>query len=250
MMDPTGKLSSADGDLMTEEEFLQAYQVRDYPRPSVTVDICIFTVVEEHLKILLIKRGGHPHKGKWALPGGFVDVGDAVKNQGEDLEAAAHRELEEETHLPRGSCYLEQLYTFGKAGRDPRTRVISVAYYALVRPDLVHLVSAGDDASEAAWFNVDEVPEFAFDHEEIFTKALERLREKIDYIAIAFGLVPESFTINDIRAVYQAVKGGTYEAKTFYRKFRRMVHDDIITIGDEKRPTATRPATSYRFNRT
>src|SRR5687767_7631832 len=113
-----------------EQRFLAAYRPEAYPRPAVTVDIVIFTIVDADLKVLLVRRNEHPFKGRWALPGGFVRVGDAREDQGEDLDEAAARELAEETGLPRGSAYLEQLGAFGKANRDPRMRVISVAYFA------------------------------------------------------------------------------------------------------------------------
>ncbi len=122
----------------------------DYPRPSLTVDIVIMTVLDTDLKILLVKRAQAPFKNRWALPGGFVHVSDEG-DQGEDLQEAAHRELCEETGLPRGRVFLEQLYTFGATKRDPRGRVVTVAYYALVPPNLVPLVSAGSDASDAVW---------------------------------------------------------------------------------------------------
>jgi len=251
--DPSGKLSSKDGADMTEAEFLAAYTAKDYPKPSVTVDLAIFTVIDTDLKVLLIKRGGHPYRGCWAFPGGFVDVGDGLKQQGEDLEEAAHRELQEETGLPHGSCYIEQLYTFGKAGRDPRTRVISVAYFALVRPTLAPLVTAGDDADEAKWQSVQEVLEsraaLAFDHDQILDTAIKRLRGRIDYSPIAFDLVPETFTVAELRSVYEAIKGAAYDPKTFHRKFRRMLEDGILETAPGKRGGVGRPSAVYRFRR-
>lgn len=247
--DPSGKLTHNEH-FDTEADFLAAYQVKDYPRPSVTVDLVIFTIVDSILKVLLIRRGGHPFKGSLALPGGFLNVGDAVKDQGEDLEAAAHRELEEETNLPRGSCYLEQLYTFGKAGRDPRTRVVSVAYMALIRPTLAPFVRAGDDAVEASWFPITSIQEgMAFDHAEILKLAVQRLQGKIDYAPIAFDLVPETFTATELRMVYETVKGKSYDPKNFYRRFRRMLADGVLTEASGKRATGTNSAKVYRFNR-
>lgn len=251
-LDPSGKLTSADGADMTEEEFLAAYTAKDYPKPSVTVDLVIFTVTDSILRVLLIRRGGHPYRGKLALPGGFVDVGDGVKNQGEDVEDAAHRELEEETGLPKGSCYLEQLYTFGKAGRDPRTRVISVAYFALVRPTLASLVTAGDDASEADWHVAQTVLDeggLAFDHDTVLAKAIERIRGRIDYSPVAFDLVPETFTVAELRSVYEAVKGHAYDPKNFHRRFRRMLADGVIRQAPGRRGTSSKPAAVYYFVR-
>lgn len=246
--DCTGKLGSEASD-MTEAAFLAQYKHEEYPKPSVTVDLVIFTVCNTRLHVLLIKRKGHPYKGSWALPGGFVDVGDAYQNQGEDIEAAAHRELAEETGLPEGSCFLEQLCTFGKPGRDPRTRVITVAHYALVPGNLMPLVKPGDDAAEAQWIGMDVVFNLplAFDHAHVLEVALARIRGKIDYAPIAFGLVPKAFTTAELRAVYEAVKGDKYDPSNFHRRFRRMVQDGVIREVPGKRTTATRPAKVYEF---
>jgi len=254
--DPSGKLSHHE-DFDDEAAFLAAYKAQDYPRPSVTVDLVIFTVLDGDLKVLLIERGGHPFKGWWALPGGFVNVGDGVKDQGEDVEDAAHRELEEETHLPKGSCHLEQLYTFGKAYRDPRTRVIDVAYLALVRPTLAPLVTAGDDAAATRWVSVQtlwdnsDTQRLAFDHREILTMAIERVRGKIDYSPIAFDLVPEAFSVAELRSVYEAVKGTTYNARNFNRRFKRMLADGVIetTVGHRPNPSGGPRAHLYQFKR-
>ncbi len=233
-----------------EQHFLDSYDSARWPRPSVAVDLCVFTVRDTLLHVLLVRRKEHPFKGQMALPGGFVRVGPDRHAQGEDLEAAAVRELSEETGLPPGTCYLEQLYTFGAAGRDPRTRVISVAYYALVRPDLAPMVTAGTDAATAGFFPVDKVPEpLAFDHVAILAKALERVRAKVDYAPIAFDLVPDTFTIADLRAVYEACKGEAYDAGNFRRRFLRMMEDGLIEEAPGKRASATKPSVVYRFTR-
>jgi 8-oxo-dGTP diphosphatase len=223
----------------------------EYPRPAVTVDIVLFTVVDTDLKVLLIRRGGPPFEGSWAIPGGFVHVCDDG-DQGEDLAAAAHRELCEETGVPEGAAYLEQLYTFGAPGRDPRGRVITVAFYALLRPDLVPLTRAGSDAASARWFSLAEETdalELAFDHGAILAAALARVRGTIDYAPIAFELVPPTFTIGELRAVYEAIKGITYDPGNFRRRFMRMQTDGIIEQAPGKRQTASKPAKVYRFVR-
>jgi len=251
MADQTGKLGHEASD-MTEEEFLRTYKAKDYPKPSVAVDLVIFTVVDAVLKVLLIKRKGHPHKGKWALPGGFVDVGNSYDEQGESLEDAAHRELSEETGLPMGSCFLEQLFTFGTPNRDPRMRIISVTYYALISADKMPLVKAGDDAEDARWFCVSHLvdEELAFDHPHILRVAIDRIRGKIDYAPIAFELVPETFTVAELRAVYEAIKGSTYDPSNFQRRFRRMQTDGIIEQAEGKRLSVVGPsARVYRFTR-
>ena len=231
-----------------EQGDIDAY--RALPRPSVAVDIVIFTILDADLKVLLIKRRSAPFQDAWALPGGFVMVGDESE-PGEDLEEAAARRLSQETRLPRGSVFLEQLYTFGRAGRDPRTRVISVAHYALVRPNLAPFVSAGEDTTDAVWRSVSEVIKqpLAFDHGDMLAVALDRIRGKIDYSPIAFELVPDTFSIPELRAVYEVIKGTTYDPGNFRRKFNRMVTDGIIERAPGKRITASKPAQVFRFVR-
>ena len=237
-----------------EDHFLEPYRAEDFARPSVTVELVIFTVIDTDLKVLLVERGGHPFKGSGALPGGFVDVrATEAFPQGEDLESAAHRALAEETGLPAGACYLEQLYTFGKAGRDPRTRVLSVAWYALVRPGLASLISAGEDADDAEWFSVaHEVPskELAFDHAEILEMGVDRIRGKVNYSDIAFELVPKTFTVSELRAVHEAIQGHSHDPRNFRRRFQRMVTDEIILPAPGKRHLGkSRPAKVWRFGR-
>ncbi len=234
-----------------EEAFLKRYRPEDYSRPSVTVDLVVLTIVDAVLRVLLVRRREHPFKDAWALPGGFVRVGDAQRDQGEDLDAAAVRELAEETGLEPGQVFLEQLYTFGKANRDPRMRVITVAYYALVRPDLAPLVRAGGDAADVDWFDVGSLgkADLAFDHGEVIARALERIRGKLDYSDLAFSLVPHTFTIPELRSVHQVVTGIPQDAGNFRRRFNRMLADGLLVKAPGKRITASKPATVYRFVR-
>jgi 8-oxo-dGTP diphosphatase len=238
-----------------EERFLEKYRPGDWPRPSVTVDLVILTVQDRDLKILLVKRSEHPFKDRWALPGGFVRVSDDRKNQGEDLDAAALRELEEETGLSQATCgqfFLEQVKTFGKPGRDPRMRVISVAYYALVRPTLVPLIRAGGDVSHTRWFSLADLSQheaLAFDHAEILTATLDRARADLDRSSIAFELVPETFTIQELRAVHETIGGEPLDPGNFRKKFLRMIEDGLIELARGKRATASKPASVYRFAR-
>lgn len=218
-----------------------------YPRPSVTVDLVIFTVIDCRLRVLLIRRKDEPFRGRWALPGGFVDVGDAFHDQGEDLEMAAHRELKEETGL--SGCYLEQLYTFGDAGRDPRMRIVSVAYTALVRPDLAPLVHAGSDAADVRWVGVERPPPLAFDHAKILGKAVQRLRGKIDYTNIAFELVPATFTVSELRRVHEIIKGTAIDPANFRRRFLCLLDSGVLEESPGRRLTATRPARVYRYRK-
>lgn len=236
-----------------EEDAIEAaaIELSRYPRAAVAVDLVVFTIIDADLKVLLIRRGEPPFLGAWALPGGFVRVGPSHKDQGEDLDAAAERELNEETGLPKGSVYLEQLYTFGKSDRDPRARVISIAYYALVRPTLAPLVRAGGDAKDAGWCSIQEAKKrsLAFDHASILSQALGRIRGKIDYSNIAFELVPETFSIPELRAVHEVIKGTSYDPGNFRRRFKRMLTDGIIAPAPGKRITGTKPAKVYRFKR-
>lgn len=206
----------------------------EYPHPAVTTDIVIFTIRDRQLKLLLIKRAGAPFKGKWALPGGFV-------NPDEDLEESAMRELEEETGL--SGVYLEQLYTFGKPKRDPRERVITVAYYALIPSDRLQL-RAATDAEAVGWFAMDDLPPLAFDHKEIVALAHQRLAAKLDYSTIAFQFMPGEFTLSELQGVYEIIRGEPLDKRNF-RKWV-LALEQIEETGKEKREGAHRPAMLYR----
>lgn len=224
----------------------------EYARPSVTVDMVVFTVVDLDLKVLLIERGVPPFEGEWALPGGFVRVGDGEHEQGEDVDDAAVRELQEETGLSPKDVFLEQLYTFGGAGRDPRGRVISVAYYALVPADRVPRVKAGDDAVDATWVSVSRLGrlDLAFDHAGIIELAVERIAGKIEYdLRLAMSLVPRSFTKAELRRVFEVVSGNDYDKSNFNKRFNRMSEDGVIIDAPGKRAAAGpgRPAHLYAF---
>lgn len=234
-----------------EKQFLEKYRPKDYPRPSVAVDLVVFTIIDAQLRVLVVKRQEHPFKGDWALPGGFLRVGETTKEQGEDLDGAARRELQEETGLDPDRVHIEQLYTFGTSNRDPRMRVISVAYFALVRPDLAPIVKAGGDVSHADWLPVDQLKkaELAFDHKDIIETALVRVRGKLEYSSIAFDLVPLTFTIPELRHVYSIVLDKEMDPGNFRRKFNRMLEDGLIEQAPGKRITASKPATVYRFKR-
>lgn len=234
-----------------EKAFLTGYRANDYPRPSVAVDLVILTIIDAQLRVLLVKRREHPFKGQWALPGGFVRVGESAIEQGEDLDDAARRELQEETGLDPARVFLEQLYTFGKAGRDPRMRVVTIAYYALVRPDLAPFVKAGGDASDVEWFDVSVMSKLslAFDHEDIVDMALTRIRGKLDYTNIAFDLVPATFTIPELRHVYGIVLGKPMDPGNFRRSFNRWLEEGRLEQAPGKRITTSKPAAVYRFKR-
>lgn len=223
----------------------------EYPRAALTVDMVVFTVVDVDLKVLVIRRGQDPFKGAWALPGGFVNVSDEA-DQGEDVDAAASRELEEETGLRRQDVFLEQLYTFGKSGRDPRGRVVSVAYYALVPADLMRRVRAGDDAVDAKWISTRRLGEqpLAFDHATIVRAGMVRIAGKIEYdLRLAMSLVPTDFTKAELRRVFEVVTGQAYDKSNFNKRFNRMIEDGTIVDAPGKRlpPGPGRPAHLYAF---
>jgi 8-oxo-dGTP diphosphatase len=232
-----------------EATFLRKYRPGDYPRPAVSVDIVALSILDAELRVLLVRRGEHPYKGAWALPGGFVRVGDGHRAQGEDLDVAASRELEEETALRASDVYLEQLGAFGAAGRDPRMRVITVAYYALIRPDLVPLVKAGSDASAADWIAVHTLAKsmLAFDHEDIIQKAIVRVADRIDTSSVASSLVAKTFTIPELRHVHAVLTGKPQDPGNFRRKVERMLEEGVIEKAPGKRLTASKPALVYRF---
>jgi 8-oxo-dGTP diphosphatase len=243
-----------------ERRYLEEYRPEAFPRPSVTVDLVVFTVIDKQLHVLLVRRGEPPFKGSWALPGGFVRVSEDRNDQGEDLDAAAHRELLEETglsHSASAGVFLEQVRAFGRPGRDPRMRVISIAYYALVRPTLVPLIVAGGDVTHTKWFDVhallsSERPGpsgLAFDHAEILETALERMRAELDRSSIGFELVAETFTIQELRAVHEAIRGESLDPGNFRKRFLRLLEDGVIEPARGKRPTASKPANVYRFVR-
>lgn len=174
------------------EEFKYHYK---YPHPAVTTDCVIFGYDGKQLKILLIERGNEPDKGKWAFPGGFLNID-------EQAEAGALRELQEETGMKDAD--IRQFHTFSAPNRDPRERVISIAYYALVK---IQDVKGGDDAAKASWFAIDDVPELAFDHDLMFKLALEALRRQAYTEPVGTDILPEKFTLDDISQLYTAILG-------------------------------------------
>jgi 8-oxo-dGTP diphosphatase len=227
-----------------ERAWLARYRPEDFERPAVAVDVVILTVTDAELRALLILRDEPPFKGRWALPGGFLRVG---KGGDRSLDDAAARELEEETGLSRARVTLAQLEAFGDEGRDPRTRVVSVAYVALVRPDLVPLVRGGGDAARAEWFSVDAPPRLAFDHERILARARAHISEQLQNTRVLRELVPPTFTIPELRAVWELVSDAPVDPRNFRRRVLRMAQDDILEEAPGKRVTASKPAQVWRF---
>lgn len=206
----------------------------EYPHPAVTVDIMVFTVEDGDLKVLLIKRAQPPFEGKWALPGGFVEPDESLKR-------AAWRELREETGVNAG--FLEQLGAFGHPDRDPRERVITVAYYALVPRDRLN-IAAASDAAEAGLHSISDLPELAFDHAKILRRARERMRDRFDESAIARQLMPESFTLTELQRVYEHIQDKSIDKRNFRKRIKAL--DLVMPTGELRRDTAFRPAKLYR----
>jgi 8-oxo-dGTP diphosphatase len=205
-----------------------------YFKPSVTVDTVIFALRADNLQVLLVKRKHSPFEGMWAIPGGFVQID-------ETLEAAARRELQEETGL--SDIYLEQLYTFGDPGRDPRDRVITVTYFAIV-PASGMAPRAGDDAAEVGCWSIYDLPPLAFDHDQILRYALTRLRYKLEYTAVGFNLLPEEFTLTQLQAAYEIVLGVKLDKRNFRRK---ILSAGIIEPAGGYHLGEGRPACLYRY---
>lgn len=213
----------------------RTYDISKYDRPSVTVDVIIFTIQNNQLHTLLIQRKVWPFENHWALPGGFVKMA-------ESLEDAAKRELREEAGIE--NVYLEQLYTFGEPARDPRTRVITVAYFALIPSKNVVLAPA-TDAADAQWFPIQDLPSLAFDHGEIIQYALERLKSKINYTTIASSLLPDEFTLTQLQNVYEVILGQKLDKRNFRKKILSLdLVEDTKKI-DKGNPH--RPARLFQF---
>ncbi len=205
-----------------------------YPHPAVTTDIVIFTIRDDELKVLLIYRALPPYKNEWALPGGFI-------KEEESLEEGARRELEEETGVKK--VFLEQLYTFGQPDRDPRERVITVAYYALVPSDELE-IRAASDAESVRWFRIKKLPDLAFDHKRILKMAYERLTAKLDYSTIAFQFMPKDFTLSELQHVYEVILREPIDKRNFRK--RTLSLNLIKETGKERKAGAHRPAKLYR----
>lgn len=205
-----------------------------HPAFAVTVDLVVLTIREDTLQVLVVQRGEAPYKNKWALPGGFV-------HEDEDLDTAAARELEEETALTRGQVHLEQLATFGAPRRDPRMRVVTVAYLALAA-DLPQ-PRAGTDAADARWRPVHgllDTDELAFDHAEILHVGVGRARSKLEYTPLGTAFCPPEFTVSELRRVYEVVWGTHLDPRNFHRKATKtegfLIPTDHTTTRDGGRP--------------
>ncbi len=207
----------------------------EYPHPAVTADAVVFGFDGKSLNLLLINRGIEPYKGSWALPGGFI-------NMNETAEDGALRELKEETGVD--DIYLEQFHTFTAVDRDPRERVMTIAFLAFIRQDDYSVV-AGDDAAKAQWYPVNKLPELAFDHKEIIQIALDKLRWKIMYEPLVFHLLNETFTMTQLQTIYEAVIGKELDRRNFNKK---MLQLGYVVPTEERVQGVGRPGTLYMFD--
>ena len=218
--------------MLTEKEFLASYNENEYEKPSVAVDLLVFTIENDRLKIVLIERSEHPFKNALSLPGVFVGMN-------ETLDQAAERGISEEAGLH--DIYFEQLYTWGALDRDPRMRIISVSYLSLTHSDRIKL-SAGKRTESAALYDVDELlasdAALAFDHREIIKYGRERIKNKVEYSNIAFELLPEEFTLPKRQKVYEILLGRPLHKANFRRKIAPIIEEtEHMTSGDAHRPS-------------
>ncbi len=209
----------------------------EYPRAAITVDCVVFGLDETDLKVLLIQRKLAPFQHAWALPGGFVRVD-------ETLDQAALRELAEEANVT--DIYLEQLYTFGALDRDPRERIVTIAYYALAKLS-DHRIRAATDAMGVGWFSLDDLPKLAFDHVEIVTRAHERLRGKVRYAPVGFELLPPRFSLTQLQRLYEIILGKELDKRNFRKKILAM--DLLVETDEVEHGVRHRAARLYRFDR-
>jgi 8-oxo-dGTP diphosphatase len=201
---------------------------------TVTVDVVIFTLRDERLQVLLVRRRSGPHAGEWAIPGGEIQAGEALRD-------TALRTLEEQTGL--GDVYLEQLYTFVDPDRDPRRRLITVSYFAVV-PATDVVPRTTDDAEHVRWWAIENLPELAFDHADILHYALKRLRYKLEYTAVGFELLPEEFTLTELQTAYEIVLGEELDKRNFRRK---ILSAGVLEPSGGLRSGEGRPARLYRY---
>ncbi len=209
----------------------------EYELPGVTVDLVIFTVNKDALKVMLVKRAEEPFSGDWSLPGGFLKIG-------ESLEDAALRVLEEKTGVKE--VYLEQLYTFGEPDRDPRARVITVTYFALI-PWKRLVTPESQKVIGVTWQSVERLPKLAFDHKEIVSYAVERLRAKAGYSNIVYGLLPEQFRLSDLQKMYEVILNKKLDKRNFRK--RMLAAGLLQETGRKDVAGAHRPAMLYRFKK-
>jgi len=209
----------------------------DYEKPGITVDLVIFTVNKETLNVMLVKRAGPPYQEYWSLPGGFLLTG-------ESLDEAALRVLNEKAGVK--DVYLEQLYTFGKPDRDPRDRVITVAYFALIPWSNLNQPES-NKVADLKWTSVTQVPKLAFDHREILRYAVQRLRAKVTYSNIVYGLMPDQFRLSELQRMYEIILDDQLDKRNFRKRI--MASGLLQETGKKHLNGAHRPAMLYQFKK-
>ena len=222
----------------SEREFLDNYTIHDFEVPLTSVDMAIFTVRDEELKVLLVKRAQHPALGKWALPGGFINL-----KQDKTLGDTARRKLKEKTGVD--TPYLEQVETFGSADRDPRGWSVTVSYLALIASEDI-LLSKDESSEEVTWVAVnDEAEQFdlAFDHQQVLQSCYERLKGKVQYTSLPVNLLPSEFTLTELQKTFEIILDNTVEKKSFRR---RITDADILEETGTMKTGSNRPAKLYR----
>lgn len=222
-----------------DQEKKGKYFMPDYVRKIfVTVDLVIFTIRDSDLKVLLIKRDTPPFKDVWALPGGFFRIDRS-------LEEAAKQKLFDETGVK--NVYLEQLYTFGNPKRDPRGRIITVSYFALTNSDNIRLDAHAPGVKDVKWFSIKAVPDLAFDHKNIISYALKRLRWKLEYTTVAYSLLPEKFTLTELQNSYEIIFGRKFDKRNFRKKILSL--NILADTRNIKKESSHRPAKLYSFKK-
>jgi 8-oxo-dGTP diphosphatase len=247
-----GAMTTAQGNRKDEQSYLDGYDASSFDRPSVTIDVAMLTIMKGELRVLVVRRNENPFEGDWALPGGFVRMD-------ESLEEAAERVLQEKVGLE--NIYLEQLYTFGHPERDPRMRVITVSYYALIAEDRlstaeldqntqlaqVVVLWEGERGGPVNLFGTNGELPLAFDHAEIIGMAVKRIRGKLDYVPIGFQLLPERFTLRQLQEIHEVILDRDLNKDSFRR---RLSSSGLIkSTGERERQVDHRPATLYRFTK-
>jgi ADP-ribose pyrophosphatase YjhB (NUDIX family) len=224
----------------TEAEFLKNYNIHEFDLPLTSVDMSIFTIEAGELKVLLVKRAQHPAIGHWALPGGFINL-----QADESIDDTARRKLMAKTGVD--TSHLEQVRTFGNAGRDPRGWSVTIAYMALISSDNIQLQSS-ESTEEVVWVSLEDINQnyrLAFDHNEILNVCYQRLKSKVQYTSLPINLLPESFTLSELQKTFETILGCAIEKKSFRR---RLLDADIIDETGEMRSGSNRPAKLYRAN--
>ncbi len=225
---------------LTEKEFLKEYNAREYEAPLMTVDMAIFTIRKDKLHVLLVKRAQHPGIGKWALPGGFIDL---VKDK--QLVDTARRKLKEKTGID--TPYLEQVETFGSRRRDPRGWSVTVAYFALIASEDIDIAS-NETSEEIVWAAIEGIPKkynLAFDHNVLFQACYDRLKAKVQYTSLPINLLPQEFTLSELQKIFEIILGSKIEKKSFRR---RIIDANIIGETGNVKTGSNRPAKLYSVN--